>query len=259
MKRFYSIFISSLLLLNIMPNLTLSLTPMARSQTLASDLIQYNAPPEPENGDPGGRGRGGGSRDNCKPYANLTAIVPQGQGDRVWGMTIDSHPAFWFYVPVALNAQRPMKFVLLDQEGNKVYDQTFKPSLTPAGIIHITLPLSSPGLKVNQSYRWGFSIDCDPINQKQPISVRGMIHRTALTPVIEKQLDQTDNALDRAKLYAKNGIWFDALTTLARQSTPWEIPDPKVVEAWSALLKQGNLSDVETGAIVPCCTQIERR
>lgn len=253
MKFIYSI-ISIVFILN--------LTPTPRAQTLASDLIQYNAPPEPEVGDPGGRGRGGGSRDNCKAYANLTAIVPQakvGPREKVWGMTIDSHPTFWFYVPVPMNVRTPIQFVLLDQDGNKVYSETFKPLLTPAGIIHITLPLSSPGLKEKQSYRWGLSIDCDPINKKETVSVRGMIYRTSLTAALQNQLEQIDKPRDRAMFYAKNGIWFDALTTLARQSSPWETPDATVVEAWSALLKQGNIQDVETGAIVPCCTQMERR
>ena len=226
----------------------------ALSQSLNS--IQYNAPPEPEVGDPSGRGRGGGSRDGCKAYRNLTAIVPQTKvGDRetVWGMTTEAHPTFLFYVPVAMNAQTPIRFTLLDNEGNKIHSQSIAPLLTPAGIIHITIPKMSSGLQVKQSYRWGLSIDCDPKNRKETISVRGMIYRTALPTESQMQLESLNEPSDRAIFYAKRGIWFDALTTLAKQSSPWETPDPRVVEAWSMLLKQGNLSDIESAAIVPCC------
>lgn len=234
--------------------LILKSSSKALSQNL--DSIQYNAPSEPEVGDPSGRGRGGGSRDGCKAYKNLTAIVPQTKvGDRetVWGMTTEAYPTFLFYVPVAMNAKTPMQFTLLDNEGNKVYSQSIAPSLTPVGIIHITIPKTSSGLQVKQSYRWGLSIDCDPQNRKETVSVRGMIYRTALATESRMQLESLKEPSDRAIFYAKQGIWFDALTTLAKQSSPWETPDPRVVEAWSTLLKQGNLSDVETGAIVPCC------
>ena len=93
----------------------------------------------------------------------------------------------------------------------------------------------------------------DPLNRKETISVRGMIYRTALSTESRMQLELLKEPSDRAIFYAKQGIWFDALTTLAKQSSPWETPDPRVVEAWSTLLKQGNLSDIESAAIVPCC------
>ena len=258
MKTYFMTTLNLIYSILVVPILTTGLilngSSPARSQSPAS--IQYNAPPEPEVGDPSGRGRGGGSRDGCKAYKNLTALVPQTKvGDRetVWGMTTEAYPTFLFYVPVAMNAKTPMQFTLLDNDGNKVYSRSIAPLLTPAGIIHITIPKTSSGLQVKQSYRWGLSIDCDSLNRKETVSLRGMIHRTTVTTELQQQLESLKEPSDRAIFYAKQGIWFDALTTLARQSSPWETPDPKVVEAWSKLLSQGNLSDLETGAIVPCC------
>ena len=196
--------------------LILNSSSPARSQSPAS--IQYNAPPEPEVGDPSGRGRGGGSRDGCKAYKNLTALVPQTKvGDRetVWGMTTEAYPTFLFYVPVAMNAKTPMQFTLLDNDGNKVYSRSIAPLLTPAGIIHITIPKTSSGLQLKQSYRWGLSIDCDSLNRKETVSVRGMIYRTPLATELQRQLESLKEPSDRAIFYAKQGIWFDAAQFLS--------------------------------------------
>jgi Domain of Unknown Function (DUF928) len=54
-------------------------------------------------------------------------------------------------------------------------------------------------------------------------------------------------------LYAKNGIWFDALTTLGdlRRSKPKEL---NAIENWNRLLQSIGLENLKTKLIVNCCT-----
>jgi hypothetical protein len=240
------------------------------------DPVLFNAPPEPEVGDPGGRGRGGGSRnDACKAYADLTALVPQtsqGKKEKVWGMTSQSHPTFWFYLPVPLERGSAVQFTLVDGTGRTVYNTRLQPQPTPAGIIHISVPSTAPALQVKQAYRWGLSINCQTSSaaggrSSRPlsdvVSVRGMIYRTAIAEDLQRRIQRTPSPLARAQLYAQNGIWFEALTLLGQaglgQTKPASsAPQPEnapaeIREAWSSLLRQGNVASVLSAPLVPCC------
>ncbi len=229
---------------------------MAVGQT-ATDEIQFVAPRIAHDpGEPGGRGRGGAGRGPCKQYESLTALVPAvktGTTEQVSGLTTSDRPTFWFSIPVALAPQTPIKLTLQDQDENTIYQTTLAPS-SSAGIIQMTLPPIAAPLQVNHTYRWGFSVQCDASDPTASIFVRGSIRRVALPKEIESQLVDK-SAIDRAILYANQGIWFDALTTLGQAICPTKTSeDPAVMEAWATLLKQGNLADVVKAPIVPCCT-----
>jgi hypothetical protein len=182
-------------------------------------------PPPPDEPPPGGRVRGGAKRGACPAdVVKLTALVPFTESApsviNVWGLTTAEHPTLWFYVPIAKNPDHPAEFVLQDQESNPIYHQDITLQNQP-GVIGVSLPTNAPSLALNKRYRWFFTIYCDREKQLPPIYVEGVIQRVNLSKTITQQL-KVALPLQRFAIYAKNGIWHEALTTLAqlRQNNP---------------------------------------
>ena len=207
--------------------------------------IHYQPPSLPNAAAPGSRRRGGASRTgSCPAVAQpLTALVPTVK-DSVWGLTTAANPTLWFYVPYVLNADRPAEFALLDDRNQYVYQTTLANAQTEAtGIVEIALP-STVSLEVGKPYRWALTVNC---GADSSVFVIGGIQRVASPSGI-----YTDSAasLDRASLYAENGIWFDALTLLAelKQSKP---NDATIAAEWQSLLQSVTLEDVANQPFVP--------
>jgi Domain of Unknown Function (DUF928) len=226
-----------------------------------SPTLKFIPPQEPDNGgDPGGRGRGGGSRNPCKPFQNFTALVPQTPDHKpISGFTAESHPTFWFYIPSKMPAGTVLEFNLLDPDENTIYSQTLTLPTTPAGIIHLSVPPTATALQEKQAYRWGLTVSCQPNPTSAKVFVKGLIYHTALTQPMEQEIRSAATPPDRAIFYAAHGLWYDALTTLARERSQspqgTALTDPATVKsAWRELLQQGNLGDLVEVPIGSCCT-----
>lgn len=198
--------------------------------------VQFVPPPPPDQGYPPGSLRGGASRGDCPPVATpLTALAP---AESVWGLTTRDRPTFWFYVPYSLTDDRPATFVLLDADRNYVYE-TSNIRSTQAGIIQITLPPHVPPLEINQRYQWTLMIGCEADN---PIFTQGSIERIAPTAALSDRLARSTPA-EQAVLFANQGIWYDALTTLAELHSA-NPTDQTVISDWHSLLQSVGLSDL---------------
>jgi Domain of Unknown Function (DUF928) len=233
-------------------------TPAPTPASTPAPTLKFIAPQEPDNGDPGGRGRGGGSRIPCAHFQNLTALVPQTLGHQpISGFTSESHPTFWFYIPSKMPAGTLLEFNLLDPDENTIYSQTLTLPATPAGIIHLSVPPTVPALQEKQAYRWGLTVSCQPNPGSAIVFVKGLIYYTALTAPLEQAIRSAATPPDRAILYAAHGLWYDALTTLARERSRSgsALTNPAFVKsAWRELLQQGNLGDLAEASIGRCCT-----
>jgi len=227
-----------------------------QAQTLTStSKITYVAPTAQEKpGEPTGRRRGGGSRGSCKQYESLTALVPITKTvnkDVVWGKSASQTPTFWFFVPDKLTPQVPVEFVIQDEADNYVYHTKFNPPETPSGIFSLTVQPTKP-LVAGKSYRWTFSIYCDPNKPSAAVYVQGSITQMTLN-ASSQQLAAAKTPLEKASFFAKHGLWYDALTTLGENLQNTKDKDPKIASAWSELLKQGDLAQFSTNTVVSCC------
>ncbi|MFK0734729.1 MAG: DUF928 domain-containing protein [Gloeotrichia echinulata GP01] len=208
--------------------------------------VNFNPPSPPPDPAPGGRVRGGAKRGLCQLITSqLTALAPFTQEKNsvtnVWGLTTVTHPTFWFYLPSVKNATLPAEFVLQDSDSNPIYEQAISLQDQP-GVVGVTLPATVPPLALNKRYRWFFSIYCDPEKQSPPIYVEGVIQRVELNPTIKQQL-QIAQQLQQFVIYAHNGIWYDALTTLA-QLRQKNLQDQQLQTKWQNLLSSIRLDDV---------------
>lgn len=214
--------------------------------------LKFILPPPPNRRAPGRR-KGAASRGEC-PSVNkpLTALVPSteefsGEGkelavtaaESVLGLTTAEHPTFWFYVPYELTSERPVEFVLLDDQNNYVYKSTFTATGASPGIISFRLPSTATPLEFGKMYHWYFLVNC---NLSNPVFVEGWIQRTTLSPVLIQQLEAA-TPRERVALYAANGIWHETLTTLAElyRAAP---QDTRLAADWTTLLQAVDLDNM---------------
>lgn len=240
----------------------------AQTSKQVVSTVRFDPPPLPakaDKGAPSGRRTGGASRGLCLPVVDkpqpLTALVPATKEtlgnkqddlpglttfESVWGLTAADSPTVWFYVPYSLTPNLPIEFVLQDEQGNYVYKTSFKVSQTQPGIVKFRIPSTAP-LEIDKMYRWFFSINCVPDDD-----VNGWVQRVAPSPTLASQL-QKATPRESIALYASNGYWYDALTTLAelRSANP---SDATLKNDWDSLLHSVQLDAIAQEPIVQCCT-----
>ncbi|MBN3942939.1 MAG: DUF928 domain-containing protein [Nostoc sp.] len=244
-------------------SLLASLTPVlakptpnrSNAKTVLAQAKTFNQPPIPAGSPPGGRVRGGAKRGEpgCPtPKIDLTALVPFTQEANsvinVWGQTTVEHPSWFFYVPYNKDSPYTVEFVLQDPDVNEVYKKAIALPDKP-GVIRVSLPTTAPGLAIDKQYRWFFTINCDKQKNSPPSFVEGVIKRVNLSQATVKEIE-TAEPIKRYAIYAQNGIWYEALTTLAelRQKNP---QDPALKAEWQNLLGSIRLDDVAEEPILP--------
>ncbi|NEO97392.1 MAG: DUF928 domain-containing protein [Symploca sp. SIO2E9] len=225
----------------------------ARAQALAGNYFNTPNPPA-DRGTPGHR-EGAASRGQRKL---LTALVPAFEGtsdeplsESVLGLTIEEHPTFWFYVPKPFTPTRELEFILEDEHGNQLYQNSFTVSETSSGIVSIELPTTVEALEVGKIYHWYFKVYLYP---NFPTSVDGWVQRVPLKSSLQSQLEQA-TPQQEAAIYAANGIWYEAITSLAqlRRQRP---EDREINDDWSKLLQDVHLEAVAQEPIIECCTPV---
>ncbi len=184
--------------------------------------------------------RGGCASSN---QLSLTALVPKTKV----GRTISDYPTFFFYLPQT-DAQLA-EFILQDRSGNQIYKQTLTIS-NLSGTIGISIPANKnvPPLEVGKSYRWSFSVICNSQDRSSDQMEIGSVRRVELSADILRQLEKADPR-QKTVIYAQNGIWQDALSTLAaaRRANP---NDAVLKADWESLLDSVTLGKLAKELIV---------
>ena len=106
-----------------------------------------------------------------------------------------------------------------------------------------------PPLEVGKNYIWKFSLVCDPEDRSSDRVETGIVRRVELSADILRQLENADPRR-KTFIYAKNGIWQDALGNLvaARRANP---NDPVSQTDWESLLDSVRLREIAKAPIVP--------
>lgn len=217
----------------------------------------FAAPPPPQDyGEPGER-KSAGSRKcsitSTSDISQLTALVPlyQREGEPIaGGLTTQSNPTFWFYVPSQLGPDGSLEFVLQDTQENYIYKIKMTETTVEAGLISISLPTYIQ-LQANQTYRWHFLLYCQ---SKAAPFISGFIKRVT-RPNLVQQLS-TATPREKVRLYGQAGIWYDALTQLADLYRR----DPKndlLKQDWKILMQESQLPEFMEITPVPFSKTLE--
>jgi len=193
---------------------------------------------------PGSR-QGGTHRGSklCPAGLSITPLVPATN----IGLTLTESPTIFVYVPPT---PAQIEFtVLTDNEEKVVYEKTFKAD--KSGIVGVNVPVSSDNnksLEVGKRYVWSFSMICDPEDRSADLVVKGFVQRIEPQATLKSDLANSDQ-MTKLDVYAKNGIWYETLDTLAqmRRQTPG---DAKLTAKWTQLLQSQGLESVATQPLV---------
>ncbi|BDA70121.1 hypothetical protein CAL7716_042870 [Calothrix sp. PCC 7716] len=197
--------------------LILTSTPVFAQLSPAINFIK----PPPRQGTPKGTVPAGSRRGCPQTQKPLTALVPvtkfSDNTELRWGLTTQDHPTFWFYVPYESKSVQTAKFSLRDRTNRTLYETNITLTGTP-GVINVSLPSEAPRLENNQWYRLYLfiNISCAPNTPYQKDFAEAWVKRETLTPALSSELEKA-SIQQKANIYAKNGIWFDAITTVAEE------------------------------------------
>ncbi|NEQ16841.1 MAG: DUF928 domain-containing protein [Moorea sp. SIO3E2] len=158
--------------------------------------------------------------------------------------TVAANPTLFWYVPKT--TATVAEFVLIDDQDQEVYLTTLTLDNRKDGIVQLSIPKTVP-LTMGKEYKWFFVLVCDPQERSRDHWVQGILQRTELSPQLALNLDQEQNTLEQAKLYADALIWQETVTTVAqlRDSQP---------QAWVDLIKSVGLEAIANKPFVNCCT-----
>ncbi|MBL1178255.1 DUF928 domain-containing protein [Pantanalinema sp. GBBB05] len=242
------------------------ISPTEATLVAQVNAIGFKLPPPPPDRDAPGR-RGGGAGRGCGAgNQSITALMPEyqqalerGTITKVWGTTTTERPTFWFDIPYENGAIAAMEFVLQDNSSpaREIYRSAIVPPMAP-GVISIRLPASVPPLEGGKLYQWFFKVrlqcgsDLTAAKpQIQKADLNGWVQRVSPSPTLTHQLQQA-TPQQQAALYAQNGIWFDALTTLAEQRLTHP-QEAHLIADWQTLLRSIGLEPLTTKSLIACC------
>ena len=195
---------------------------------------QRNAPRETRGG--ASRGEVCASNSATNSPQSLKLLVPIQSS---YGLTSSDRPTFFAYVPAT--SARKLFFSLKDETG-EVHYQTNIPITGKGEVVSFTLPETTSALEMGREYEWGIALLCSGKLRPDSPFASGWIQKVALPASLTSQLTTT-SPLDRAALYGKSGIWYDALATLAhlRQEQP---TDPTLESNWKEFLGSAGLEAI---------------
>ncbi|MEG4404449.1 DUF928 domain-containing protein [Microcoleus sp. MON2_D5] len=187
----------------------------------------------------GGTHRG----DACPKDLSIIPLIPKSND----GLTLAESPTFLTYVS---HSSTQIEFTLQadDGKGTEVYKTTFK--VDKPGIVEVSMPAigdRKKSLEIGQRYQWSFSVACndDPSGN---YFVKGIVQRIELQETLKSDLANPD-PMAKVIAYAKNGIWYETLSTLAqmRRLAP---DDSGLTAEWTQLLQSQGLTSVADQPLV---------
>lgn len=217
-----------------------------------------------------GAGTRSGDCPDIKKKPELTALVPlmdmnetlnqqqttdsssDSSSPLALGLTTLEYPTFWFYVPYPSSQIKSLKFILLDENNNYATKEPILVNIPQKpGAIGIRLPKTEKPLEIDKYYSWYFELDCNPRISKNVI-IKGSVKRISLEPYLQRQLEAA-TPRQRAAIYARAGIWQDAIAILGklRRKKP---QDTSLLVDWKNLLQSVDLGNIASEPITNCCS-----
>ena len=195
---------------------------------------------------------GTGSRGDCLYKPSLPPLKSLAGKDHL-KLTASDRPTFWVYLPYT-QAEAPYGEFSLQNGDNEIYRTRFQLPAQP-GIVSVSLPSTVVPLEVGKQYRWYFDINCSTSASSDdfstPACLTGMVERVAFSANFLRELKTASKPFNRIATYAKQGIWYDALTELAQLRL--QQPDnPTLKQAWNKLLsdRHVNLEEISSEPIL---------
>jgi hypothetical protein len=238
MKRFLNFTALAIAVFALAVTLSSLLTPM--QAVPAPILLSQNVNFQPPDVTAGPDNRRGATHrgEACPKDLSIIPLIPKSNH----GLTLGESPTFFAYVS---HSSTQVEFTLqaADEKGTEVYKTTFK--VDKPGIVEVGIPAigdRQKSLEIGQRYQWSFSVACDDKDLSGNYFVYGIVQRIEPQETLKNDLANPD-PMARAIAYAKNGIWYETLATLAqmRRLAP---DDSGPRTEWTHLLQSQELESI---------------
>ena len=191
----------------------------------------YNRPSDTSRRDGSQRRTISGSRGCERQSAQLTLLIPE---DHI-ALTASEHPTFLFYLSDL--PARPIRISIVDpQKPEPIFDRTL--TINKAGLFSVTIPPTVSALENGKTYILTAGILCHPTRMSASAYISVNFQKIALNSYQQKKLERASTLLERAQIYAKEGIWYDAL---AASYEAVRVEDSGAVSYFQKLKAQINL------------------
>ncbi|MEW5856357.1 MAG: DUF928 domain-containing protein, partial [Cyanobacteriota bacterium] len=189
-------------------SLALIVTPAALANYAPGD--QKPAPPDR-------RSDGGTTRGCSGGDMPLTVLASQ----NYVGRTISRHPTFAWFVPHD-SASKAMQFTIYEWVPGGKPKEVHKMSLQSSPGIMKLSPFSDRelGLQPGKEYLWQVVIHCDPDNPSGDLVSGASIEVVGMPATVQNELNGAVNIDEKANIYAKAGLWYNALAEALKLAEP---------------------------------------
>ncbi len=213
---------------------------VAGSSGLFVESANAQFPSAPGRGRPKGTA-GGGSRpvysfclQNPALPADFVALAPT----QSLGLTTQSSPTIWVYVPNTI--AKSLEFSLFSKQQEGVYQTTVP--IKGSGLLAIPLPPDRVKLVPGQPYSWAAALICDATRRGQDWLVEGRIQYQSPSAELQHQLDGA-SIEQQMKLYLQAGFWYEALNLYLELQRSHPNHD-SLARLWADLLRSAGLQAI---------------
>lgn len=174
----------------------------------------------------------------------LTALTPA----QHLALTVSDSPTFFWYVPKSASQELEFKLVDSANEENVIYKTTL-PAPNKSGIISVSLPAGiGTKLEDGKMYHWYFSMVCNKEDPTAKTYIDGWVERTQLDSSLVSEV-QGASRRELPSIYARAGIWHEALETLAELRRNY--PDDQMIAAqWQEFLNSVELGEFSNEPLI---------
>lgn len=170
--------------------------------------------PPPDQGSPVGTA-GGGSRpaqSTCFPKSRNLSVLTALSPTTYVGLTTRARPTVRVYLPPT--TAQVAELSLFDAQGRGLY-QTIVPISRTDTFMQFSFPSAAPALSAQQPYYWTVALICNQNQRTDDWIIGGWIRQQQPDSLLQQRL-ATAYGIDKVKLYAEAGFWYDALETLVQ-------------------------------------------
>ena len=161
----------------------------------------------------------GSCLDDAGNTPGLIGLAPQFE----MGVTVATRPEFIRYLPASALAF-PVEFRLLTLTDSGAFtlihwDTEFEYA---AGFMSYQMPERLPALEPDRRYYWQVIVKCNPSRPSQSLVTTAQFEVVSPSPALNQALALADTNAALARVYASDGLWYDAFSLVLQGETPEE-------------------------------------
>lgn len=231
--------------------LALGMTCLVTGNVVAAIAQEY----QPQRRGTPQRREGAGTRMPDRCITGNKPIMPLTPSDN-FGTTTSKTPVLFWYIPQTSAKTAELRIVELRGNQEEELYTTSIPLQQVPGLVMYRLPAElAAKLQTDKTYDWQFSLICSPEDPSRNPFIEGRFQLINTPAAVQTALKTAKTPRDRATVYAKAGIWYDAIATLAAS----RCNQPKNADlqaGWLTLLKSVKLENYAQEPLPATCAAI---